>query len=242
MHMWIYSSCRDDSYMSNACYVQVGNFLEELFAKAVAFNLHDCELCIDPRVSCGDSKAGVNVNEVKLSTILSAMNVRKASFYIFEVIWWVFPFSSLLKLEFRLQNIGVLDTRLAQTADLLFKQIVHPIVQDPGFAINTKELDQQGRAVISWNSSASKVLPSIFANPQIGKKVDHFVFRISTSLSVFVDLYILCQLGLENPQVYWLLMRLIWVGVCPDRCDGTRRDFCEASSIFQISSDQLAGR
>lgn len=73
-----------------------------------------------------------------------------------------FPSSSLLILEFWLQNIGVLDTRLAQTADLLFKQIVDPIVQDPGFAIDTKELDQQGRAVISWNSSTSKVLPSTF--------------------------------------------------------------------------------
>lgn len=63
------------------------------------------------------------------------------------------------------QNIGVLDTRLAKTADLLFKQIIDPIIQDPGFAMDVKELDQQGRAVISWNSSASKVIhvfPSIF--------------------------------------------------------------------------------
>lgn len=73
-----------------------------------------------------------------------------------------FPYSSLLILEFWLQNIGVLDTRLAQTADLLFKQIVDPIVQDPGFALDTKELDQQGRAVLRWNPSTSKVLPSTF--------------------------------------------------------------------------------
>jgi len=73
---------------------------------------------------------------------------------------------SLLTLNFLAeQNIGVLDTRLAKTADSLFKQIIDPIVQDPGFAIDAKELDQQGRAVISWNSSTSKVidvLPSIF--------------------------------------------------------------------------------
>lgn len=62
------------------------------------------------------------------------------------------------------QNVGVLDTRLAKTADLLFKKIIDPIVRDPGFAMDVKELDQQGRAVISCNLSTSKVivvLPSI---------------------------------------------------------------------------------
>lgn len=63
--------------MPDACYVQLGNFLEEVFAKAVVINLHDCKLCIYSRVSCSDSKAGVNVDEVQLSTILSAMNVCK---------------------------------------------------------------------------------------------------------------------------------------------------------------------
>lgn len=63
------------------------------------------------------------------------------------------------------QNIGELDIRLAKTADFLFKQIIDPVVRDPGFAIDVKDLDQQGRAVISWNSSTCKVidaLPSLF--------------------------------------------------------------------------------
>lgn len=60
--------------------MQLGNFLEEVYAKAVVINLHDSELCIYSRVSCSDSKAGVNVDEVQLSTILSAMNVCNAFF------------------------------------------------------------------------------------------------------------------------------------------------------------------
>lgn len=59
--------------------MQLGDFLEEMFAKAVVINLRDSELCIYSRVSCSDSTAGVNVDEVQLSTILSAMNVCKTS-------------------------------------------------------------------------------------------------------------------------------------------------------------------
>ena len=57
------------------CVVQLGDFLEELFAKAVVLNLYSSELCICSFVSCRDSKAGVNVDEVQLSTILLTMNV-----------------------------------------------------------------------------------------------------------------------------------------------------------------------
>ena len=56
------------------------------------------------------------------------------------------------------QKIGILDTRLAKIADLLFKQIIDPIVRDPGFVVEFKELDQPERAVISWISSTSKVI------------------------------------------------------------------------------------
>ena len=74
-------------------FVQLGSFLEELFAKAVVLNLHDSELCIYSSVSCSDSKAGVNVDEVQLSTILSTMNVRRTSF--------TFSFTSSGSVSFR---------------------------------------------------------------------------------------------------------------------------------------------
>jgi centromere/kinetochore protein ZW10 len=142
----------EDEWASS--YSKLGNFLEELFAKAVAINVHDSELRIDFRVSCSDSKAGVNVNEVQLSIILSAMN-----------------------------NIRVLDTRLAQTADLLFKQLVDPIVQDPGFEIDTK--DQQGRAIISWNSSASKT--DVMGHAEIFAKLLQLFKFLRTNLLVDND-------------------------------------------------------
>lgn len=59
--------------------MQLRNFLEELFAKAVVLNLHGSELCIYSRVSCSDMMAGVNADEVELATILSTMDVRRTS-------------------------------------------------------------------------------------------------------------------------------------------------------------------
>lgn len=72
-------ACRD-----SLCdvFVQLGSFLEELFAKAVVLNVHDSELCIYSSVSCSDREAGVNVDEVQLSTILSTMNVCRIFFHL----------------------------------------------------------------------------------------------------------------------------------------------------------------
>lgn len=176
----------EDEWASS--YSKLGNFLEELFAKAVAINVHDCELRIDSRVSCGDSKAGVNVNGVQLSTILSAMD-----------------------------NIGVLDTRLAQTADLLFKQIVDPIVQDPGFAIDTKELDQQGRAVISWNSSTSKT--DAMGHAEIFSKLLQLFKFLRTNLLV------------DNDEWMAHLGRVIW----PQLTESITRNYLSKAVPIEIS-------
>lgn len=56
-------------------YSQLRNFLEDLFSKAVMINTRDSELCISSSVSCSHSAAGVEMAEVQLSTILSAMDV-----------------------------------------------------------------------------------------------------------------------------------------------------------------------
>lgn len=60
--------------------VQLGDFLEELFAKAVVLNQQDSELCIYSCVSSSGREAGVNVDEVQLGTILSTMNVCRIFF------------------------------------------------------------------------------------------------------------------------------------------------------------------
>jgi len=60
-------------------YIQLGNFLKEVLAKVV-INWHHYELCIRSHVSYSDSKAGVNIDEVQLSTIYSAMHVCKHLF------------------------------------------------------------------------------------------------------------------------------------------------------------------
>ncbi|KAG0590155.1 hypothetical protein KC19_1G076600 [Ceratodon purpureus] len=150
-----------------SCHSKLGSFLEKLFAKAVGLNVHDSELCIYSSVSCSDSEAGVNVDEMQLSTVLSTMN-----------------------------KIGILDTRLAKTADLLFKQLIDPIVRDPGFAVDIKELDQQGRAVISWMSSTSK------------KNVMGHVEMFAKLLEVFK--FLRTNLLVNNTEWMALLGRVIW--------------------------------
>lgn len=63
-----------------------------------------------------------------------------------------------------LQHVGMLDTRLAKTADVFFKQIVDPIIQDSRHCV--LNLPKQGvKAVLRWNPSTDKVI--IFAELQI---------------------------------------------------------------------------
>lgn len=63
-----------------------------------------------------------------------------------------------------LQHVGVLDTKLAKTADAVFKQIVDPIIQDSRHCV--LNMPKQGvKAVLRWNPSTEKVI--IFAKLQI---------------------------------------------------------------------------
>lgn len=62
-----------------------------------------------------------------------------------------------------LQNVGVLDTRLANTADKLFKNVLDPILQDPQLCLDSTKLSQEGQAILSVRSGQkTKVLS--FAN------------------------------------------------------------------------------
>lgn len=63
-----------------------------------------------------------------------------------------------------LQHVGVLDTKLAKTADAVFKQIVDPIIQDTRHCV--LHMPKQGvKDVLRWNPSTAKVI--IFAKLQI---------------------------------------------------------------------------
>ena len=90
--------------------MQLGSFLEKLFAKAVVLNVHDSELCIYSSVSCSDSEAGVNVDEMQLSTVLSTMNVCRI-YYTFSIyIYWCCQFLGHGEIE-----LGTLPCLLPRT-------------------------------------------------------------------------------------------------------------------------------
>ncbi|XP_024370884.1 centromere/kinetochore protein zw10 homolog isoform X2 [Physcomitrium patens] len=149
------------------CYSKLRNFLEELFAKAVVLNLHGSELCIYSRVSCSDMMAGVNADEVELATILSTMD-----------------------------KVGVLETRLAKTADLLLKHIIDPIVRSPRFAVHVNDMDQEGRAILNWMQSCSKT------------NGGGYVEMFAKLLEVFK--YLRTNLLVDNDGWMVLLGRVIW--------------------------------
>lgn len=75
--MWLWAQSMLSCLISNLALFcsQLRSFLEDLFSKAVMINTRDSELCISSSVSCSHSAAGVEMAEVQLSTILSAMDV-----------------------------------------------------------------------------------------------------------------------------------------------------------------------
>lgn len=153
------------------CYSKLISFLEDLFLQSVVLDESTCELCVTPCLPCGDSDSGVDIVEVELWTILAAMD-----------------------------NVGVLNMRLAKLGDILFKGVLEPILHDMQIEVVIGELvtsmSQQRKAVLSWKSCE-------YQSDIAGQKDVY-----SKLLKVFS--FLRTNLLVENDQWVQCLGRIIW--------------------------------